>query len=188
MKCCTFVAVFVSLAIRLVAQTPAACMSEVVPIKPSNLFCSNAAPVCIIDQSGVNGRWVWGCPAASSAAPSGPDWVGLLPEPPQPESASDIARRIGEIRQRQQQSRQNIDPDRAGAVREWRQEQRETDQRFPLLTAYSTMPDPTGDAQSDERDWKKWLKQQKRTVRAILPPWSPEAYEKVRTMTFAEIR
>ena len=90
----------------LLAQTPAACLSQVVPIKPSNLFCSNAAPVCATDQSGVRGRWVWGCPnpASSSPAPSGPDWTKLLPQPPPAESASDVALKAAQAREMRQQT------------------------------------------------------------------------------------
>lgn len=44
-----------------------ACLGKLVPIRPINLAsCSTAAPACVTDQFGMNGRWVWGCPVPSS--------------------------------------------------------------------------------------------------------------------------
>jgi hypothetical protein len=54
----------------LAAQTVTACSAQVLPLKPPSLRCSNAAPVCTTDQYGLNAKWVWGCPAASTQAPA----------------------------------------------------------------------------------------------------------------------
>lgn len=62
--------VFSGLALHpLAAQTPIACVAQLMPLKPLSLSCSNAAPVCLTDQNGMNGHWVWGCPSASETKP-----------------------------------------------------------------------------------------------------------------------
>ncbi|MBZ5635171.1 MAG: hypothetical protein LAO55_18770 [Acidobacteriia bacterium] len=54
----------------LVAQTPPACATQLIPFKPLSLYCSNAAPVCVAGQNGMNGRWVWGCPTGTAPFPA----------------------------------------------------------------------------------------------------------------------
>jgi hypothetical protein len=56
--CLTILGVF---AIPLAAQS---CYGPV-PLKPLNLYCSNAAPVCA-----TNGHWVWGCSQGQEPAPA----------------------------------------------------------------------------------------------------------------------
>ena len=55
-------ALFMAVSACSLGQTPIACASRLIPLKPTSLLCSNAAPVCVADQTGMNGRWVWGCP------------------------------------------------------------------------------------------------------------------------------
>ena len=173
----TMILVGLSLAnLPLLAQTPAACMGQLVPIKPSNLFCSNAAPVCATDQSGVRGRWIWGCPvpAASSPAPSGPDWTKLLPQPPPAESASDIALKAAQARQMRQQT--ELMREQAEALRRQNENQvvesLTTDPEtpyLPLADAYATMPIPTGNKKRDQKNWEKWTRKNP-MVSTVLPP------------------
>jgi hypothetical protein len=54
----------------LVAQTPLACATQLVPLKPLSLYCSNATPICVTGQNGMNGRWVWGCPTGAATLPA----------------------------------------------------------------------------------------------------------------------
>ncbi len=66
-------AFFVAAFHPLVAQTPIACAGQLVPLKPVAMAsCTNAETVCIADQYGMRGHWVWGCPSGSQTAPSAP--------------------------------------------------------------------------------------------------------------------
>lgn len=55
-------ALFVVISSCSLAQTPATCVRQPVPLKPALVLCSNAAPVCAVDQNEPNGNWVWVCP------------------------------------------------------------------------------------------------------------------------------
>ncbi len=71
MNCRFVLVVFGGLAIHpLTAQTPTACAGQLVPVKSPMIFCSNAAPVCVTDRNGLNGRWVWGCPTSTEGTQS----------------------------------------------------------------------------------------------------------------------
>jgi hypothetical protein len=187
-------AVFCGLAVLpLSAQTPLACTAKLVPLKPVGLYCENAVAVCITDTTGVNGEWVWGCPTSSTNAQVPPGGgVAILPpiQYPHIDTPSEIMLKAEQIRQMRQQRelmRQQTEALRQSNAANQTPTYVPTElPRFPLAEAYATMPDPTGDAKTDERNWKKWVKQHK-AVRTILPPWSPDAYAKVRVLAFDQV-
>lgn len=185
-------ATFCGLAILpLSAQTPLACVAQLVPLKPVGLFCKEAAPVCITDSSGANGEWVWGCPAPTSSNPTIPTQV-IPPQPvkpPQINSAIDVYLKAEQIRQMRQQT--ELMRQQTEALRQSNESQvlpmiTSSVPYYPLAFAYSTMPTPTGNKGRDQRNWNKWVKQNP-SVRTVLPPWSPEAYEQVRALAAAQV-
>jgi hypothetical protein len=188
-------AIFSSLAILpLSAQTPAACLGKLVPLKPPTVFCQQAAPVCVTDSTGFNGQWIWGCPVSvSTPNPTpGPGINSTIPlgvKSPQIDNPLDLMLKAEQIRQMRQQTE---------LMRQQTQALRQSNQTpgtpmvgsntpyFPLATAYSTMPSPTGRKKIDESNWKHWLKQNP-SVRALVPAWSPKAYEQVRVMAAQQV-
>jgi hypothetical protein len=57
---------------------------------------------------------------------------------------------------------------------------------YPLASAYASMPSPTGNKGRDEKAWNKWVKQNP-SVKSVLPPWSPEAYDQIRVMAAKQV-
>jgi hypothetical protein len=94
----------------LSAQTPTACYGKFVPLKPALMSCQEAAPACVTDATGLNGRWIWGCPSGTnSAAPLAGGGFAIL-SPPAPavqfESPLDTMIRAQQLRNLQLQNQQ----------------------------------------------------------------------------------
>src|SRR5262245_42639216 len=70
-----------------------------IPPRPASLYCSNAAPICVLDPNRISGHWIWGCPTQPQSS-----WVDLLPKAPPAESASDIALKAAQARQLRQET------------------------------------------------------------------------------------
>ena len=95
----------------LAAQTPTACAGQLVPLKPPSVMCQGAAPLCVTNASGTSGRWVWGCPRGTVAAPAPTLDPGLLdsiahPTPPPSNNTPDGAGQAERLRQLRLQNQQ----------------------------------------------------------------------------------
>jgi hypothetical protein len=115
MNCRIAVTILMGVFVRIgAAQTPIACAGQLIPLKPPAVFsCSTAAPVCIANQNGRGGHWVWGCPAESTpestSAANQPDWQKLLQGPPPPvrlNDPMDTAIKVQQLRLLQLQNQQ----------------------------------------------------------------------------------
>jgi hypothetical protein len=100
------------LAVPIRAQTPAACIGKLVPLKPVGILsCTNATPVCLTDPNGVDGAWIWLCNTRTSQVNPTPD---VSPPPvyplhqvvPQVENPIDFAIKAQRLRQLRLQNQQ----------------------------------------------------------------------------------
>jgi hypothetical protein len=103
----------------LVAQTPRACIGQLVPLKPvSVLSCRNATALCLTDANGFQGRWVWTCPQNGALDVPNQDQIGrpggfLDPgiisngvQPVKIDSPLEIMQRVEQLRQLRLQNQQ----------------------------------------------------------------------------------
>ena len=80
--------VLLSLAASVTLAQSTACIGKTVPTKPIAMAsCLNAAPACLTDQNGNNGRWIWSCPASTTPPPP-------MYQPPPQSSPADIPRAL----------------------------------------------------------------------------------------------
>jgi type II secretory pathway pseudopilin PulG len=186
-----------ALAAVLLFSWPAAaqnnCNIDLKPLKPlTPLGCTDTAPVCLCNPSGTNCHWTWAC--VSSGRQSGIDpTIPLQVRPPQMPDLMETYRKAIEIRNLQLQT--ELLRQQTEALRRNNQIQEEdsltaTDSSvldFPLADAYATMPHPTGNNKRDQGNWEKWRTKQTPSVQALLPPWSQQAYEKVRAMAAEQV-
>jgi hypothetical protein len=180
MNCRTILAVLGSVAIYpLGAETPTECLGQLIPLKPVSLSCSNPVPVCVTDQSGINGHWVWGCPQTTTSSPSSYPNDALSSYFYGLEQAQQQKQFDKQIEMQRMQMEQAQAPGAGTAKTVWKQE----GTRAPnvLGTVLASVPNPTGNKKIDESNWKFWLRQH-REFKKLLPAWSPEAYETVRSM------
>jgi hypothetical protein len=99
------------------AQTPAACVSQLVPLKPVGIIsCTNATPVCLTDPNGLHGTWIWLCnnnatPQVKAPQIENPSVPLVYPPPlrqvvPQVENPMDFAIKAQQLRQLRLQNQQ----------------------------------------------------------------------------------
>lgn len=91
-------ALLTSLLYPLSAQVPLACAAQLVPLKPIGIACSNAAPVCMTDSAGINGKWVWGCPATADPATQLDSTIPLRVTQPKQKTYTELLKDAEELR------------------------------------------------------------------------------------------
>jgi hypothetical protein len=77
-----------------------------VPIRPAAVYCSGAAPICLTDLNGNNGRWAWSCPSQSNSTTLDPSIISNGVRPPQIDDPIDLAIRAEQLRQLRLQNQQ----------------------------------------------------------------------------------
>jgi hypothetical protein len=98
------------------AQTPAACISQIVPLKPVAIIsCTNATPICLTDSNGLHGKWIWLCKETATPQGRSPQIENPAPPPVQPplvqvipqiENPLDLAIKLEQLRQLRLQTQQ----------------------------------------------------------------------------------
>jgi|GEM_PF-4136800 len=188
------------------------CSSQIRPIQPPSAGPS-AALLCLCAQNNISCRWQWAAPPAGQpvqapyAVQAPPYPAAQAPYPPpvqsdtsiyritppphaQPMSPLDMAikaEQIRALRLENQQRQQEIQRDTQSSAFPAIIPTGPATPDFPLATAYATMPYATHSNKRDQKNWEKWLAQQDPSVRTLLPPWSPAAYEIVRTMAAEQV-
>jgi hypothetical protein len=134
----TIVALAALVIYPLAAQTPRACIGQLVPLKPlAMLSCSNAAPVCITDDSGNYGYWAWMCPGNASTGPKFLDpslIINSVPAPSPGDSIIDTVHRIYQLRQLQLKNQQIHEQNRR-----LEEDRKQAEEQAPPMLSLKTM-------------------------------------------------
>jgi hypothetical protein len=93
------------------AQTPAACVGQIVPLKPVGVIsCTHATPICLTDPNGLHGKWIWLCKDTTAPQIENPAPLPVYPPfrqvVPQVENPVDLAIRVEQLRQLRLQNQQ----------------------------------------------------------------------------------